>query len=148
MASEILCTQRCAHKILVALVPGIFQGPSSGGCYRPLELATAQRPTPLEPPQPLEPGLGFAAFGPIAAAHLADPGIDPLDRYMALSKCDAAKRRHMQNHQRILSTRDSELELQQPRLEDPNRRTKRIAASCRWPAAKAEASLFGRGIDT
>lgn len=61
------------------------------------EPATAQRrPTPTGAIESLEPSLGFAAlraaFGPIAAAHLADPGIDPLNRYIAgLIQCDAAK---------------------------------------------------------
>lgn len=85
--------------------------------HDPVALATATGPRarcssttyPTGAIESLEPSLGFAAlraaFGPIAAAHLADPGIDPLDRYIGgLIQCDAAKVDTCKTHQRIFST--------------------------------------------
>lgn len=88
--------------------------------HDPVALATATGPRaryssttyPTGAMESLEPRLGFAAlgaaFGPIAAAHLADPGIDPLDRYIGgLIQCDTAKVDTCKTHLRDSTQREA-----------------------------------------
>jgi hypothetical protein len=139
-----------------ALVPWrLLLEPSSGDLQAP-ELATAQRTAyPTRAVESSEPRLGYAAlnaaFGPIAAAHLADPGIDPLDRYtMALSSATPQKLTHAKRINascQLGSTRDSPISwFQRPRLEDPNRSANRcylLVANSQKPRPV----LSGGGVD-